>query len=248
MGNPRDRCFRYGTEQEVSSVLYQRCSGTQSPGRRSAPRLEGEIPIHISSASADPKGPAKVQTRATTMYLSNTLVASSDIVSYPAATVPPPLPVSGSRSIVTGRPLPHSPPPEAHCVAHDLTFSTEVQNVFLNLRKPSTRRSYKAKWEKYEAFLLSRSLPLSSLSSIFGFMMARRAAGLSYSSLRVYLSVISANHFLIENRMVFSHPSSKTFLRGLRNLYPLTRPPPPAWDLSLVLKQLMRRPFEPLAT
>lgn len=48
--------------------------------------------------------------------------------------------------------------------------------------------------------------------------------------------------------MVFSHPSSKRILRGLRNLYPSIRPPLPAWDLPLVLQQLMRRPFEPMAT
>lgn len=53
---------------------------------------------------------------------------------------------------------------------------------------------------------------------------------------------------MIGNRTVFSHPSSKLFLRGLRNICPPTRPPPSAWNLQLVLNQLTRQPFEPMAT
>lgn len=91
-------------------------------------------------------------------------------------------------------------------------------------------------------------LSSSSLGTIFDFLTDRHSADLSHSSLRVYLSAISAYHPLIDQKTVFSHPSSKAFLWGLRNLYPLTRPPPPAWNLSLVLRELTGRPFEPMAT
>lgn len=173
------------------------------------------------------------------MYPSDSLVASPDMVSLSTTSVLPPICVSPNRSIIPGRLLQHPPTSEAHGVASGLAFSAEVQNVLLNSRKPSTRWSYKAKWGTYQAFLMARSLSSSSLSSVFDFLMDRRAAGLSYSSLRVYLSAISAYHPLIDQRTVFSHLSSKTFLRGFRNLYPLVHPPPLAWDLSLVLRQFM---------
>lgn len=86
------------------------------------------------------------------------------------------------------------------------------------------------------------------MSSIFDFLVEQKATGLAYTSLKVYLSAISAYHPMIDKRTVFSHPSSKLFLRGLRNICPPTRLPPPAWNLTLVLNQLTGRPFEPMAT
>lgn len=43
---------------------------------------------------------------------------------------------------------------------------------------------------------------------------------------------------------VFSHPLVKRFLCELLHLYSQVWSPPPAWDLSLVLRRLTRHPFE----
>lgn len=75
-----------------------------------------------------------------------------------------------------------------------------------------------------------------------------RELGLRHASLRVYLPAISAFHAQIDGRTVFSHPLAKQFLKGLRNLHPDARLPPPSWDLPLVLCTLTKHPFEPMAT
>lgn len=100
-------------------------------------------------------------------------------------------------------------------MAPQLVFSSRVQEVLLNSRKFSTRHSYKAKWDKYLAFLSTHSLSQSSLSAVLNFLMDVRGTGLSYSSIKVYLSAISVNHPLVNSKTVFSHSSSKQFLRGL---------------------------------
>lgn len=47
---------------------------------------------------------------------------------------------------------------------------------------------------------------------------------------------------------VFLQPLVKRFLRGLLYLYPQVRYPPAAWDLPLVLRHLIRPPFELLGS
>lgn len=64
----------------------------------------------------------------------------------------------------------------------------------------------------------------------------------------MYLVAISAYHPLVEGNTVFSHPASKLFLRGQQHLYLDARLAPLAWDLPLLLCQLSRHPFEPMAT
>lgn len=135
-------------------------------------------------------------------------------------------------------------------MAAGLTGIAALDDVILCARKPSTRLSYQYKWKKYLSYLESCSIPLrdSGLKSILAFLLQVKDLGLKHSSLRVYLSAISAFHAPIDGKTVFSHPFYKQFLKGLRNLRPDIKVPPPTWDLPLVLRTLTRHPFEPMAT
>lgn len=82
-------------------------------------------------------------------------------------------------------------------MASQLDFSERVQAVLLNSRKPSTRHSYKAKWEKYLAFLPTHLDFQSSLSAILDFLMDLRSTGLSYSSIRLKLFLHPLQSLLI---------------------------------------------------
>ncbi|EMP40102.1 Netrin-G1 [Chelonia mydas] len=77
---------------------------------------------------------------------------------------------------------------------------------------------------------------------------AMKTSGLSTSSLKVHLTAITAFHHKIDNIMVFAHPITKKFLKGIQMLYPDVKLPVAPWDLHLVLKALMDTPFEPMAT
>lgn len=72
--------------------------------------------------------------------------------------------------------------------------------------------------------------------------------GLSYSSLRIYLAAISVHHPPQDSPSIFSHPLMKRFLRGLARSCPVLHRPTPSWDLPLVLRGLVSKPFEPMAT
>lgn len=129
---------------------------------------------------------------------------------------------------------------ETDRLAPGLIFSSCVAEVVLNSQKPSTRRSYRSKWEKYFSYLKVSSLLCSTLQNVLDFLLLLKDSGLSFSSIKVYMSAISAHHLLIKGKTVFSHASSKYFLRGLQNLYLEVRLSPPVWDLPLVLRCLMR--------
>lgn len=121
-------------------------------------------------------------------------------------------------------------------------------SVFIQERP--TRLSYSYKWERFSTFMSFRgtSPSSSSLSNIFDFLLLQKHLDLGHSSLRVYLATIFAYCSWIDRFSVFSHPLVKRFIQGLLHLYPQVRPPPPAWDLSLVLRRLTRHPFEPMAS
>lgn len=80
---------------------------------------------------------------------------------------------------------------------------------------------------------------------VFAFLLHLLDKGLLYSSLRVYLAAISPP--LQDSYSVFPHPLTKRFLNRLARSCPVLRHPTSSWDLPLVLRGLMSRPFEPMA-
>lgn len=150
-----------------------------------------------------------------------------------------------------------SPPSSQHPVAGtdnlghlSLRFSARTQDTIRNSRKPSSRLSYERKWNCFLRWLPLTSPPPSSagLPVVFNFLLHLADAGLSLSSLKVYLSVISAYHTEVDGHSVFSHPLAKRFMRGLLLTQLPDRQLCEAWDLPLVLCCLTHHPFEPAGT
>lgn len=139
----------------------------------------------------------------------------------------------------------------AHNMGHlSLKFSERALSTMHDSRKPYTRLSHERKWNRFLRWL-PLTLPLPSLAGlpfIFDFLLHLMDAGLSLSSLRVYLLAISAYHPEVDSHLVFSHPLVKRFIRGLLLTRQLERQCRKAWDLPLVLRCLTHRPFEPAAT
>ncbi|KAI2665262.1 ORF V: Enzymatic polyprotein [Labeo rohita] len=123
----------------------------------------------------------------------------------------------------------HLPPPSgavetlgvasegAHLLASGL--STEVVETILQSRAPSTRKLY-------------------ALKCLF--------AGLTHSTLKVYVAAIAAYHAPLGGLLVGKDPLVTRFLRGALRLRPPVRSRVPSWDLSVVLEALCRPPFEPI--
>ena len=70
--------------------------------------------------------------------------------------------------------------------------------------------------------------------------------GLAFSTVKTYAAAVSSCHEGFGDKTVFSHPLMKRFLKGVRRERPVTRSLTPQWDLTLVLRALVKAPFEPL--
>ncbi|KAI2646418.1 Ribose import ATP-binding protein RbsA [Labeo rohita] len=161
------------------------------------------------------------------------------------------------RSPLTGRGL-HSSPPAgavealgvasegAHLLASGL--STEVVETILQSRAPSTRKLYALKWKLFTSWCGHRQQdPVNCpVGSVLEFLQSRLSAGLSHSTLKVYVAAIAAYHAPLGGLSVGRDPLVTRFLRGALRLRPPVRPRVPTWDLSVVLEALCRAPFEPI--
>ena len=72
--------------------------------------------------------------------------------------------------------------------------------------------------------------------------------GLSYSTIKVYISAIVAHQpSHSKSTKLFSHPTLKRFLRCLQNIRPPKQQIISQWSLQLVLNSLTKLPLEPMA-
>ncbi|KAL0146542.1 hypothetical protein M9458_058173 [Cirrhinus mrigala] len=138
------------------------------------------------------------------------------------------------------------------CVAsqygvNQLTVSQRILYTITEARAPSTRRLYGLKWKVFANWCASRHEdPIScDIPAVLTFLQERLDAGVSLSTLKVYVAAIAASHNMLEGRSVGKHPLVSRFLRGARRLNPSRPRQMPVWDLSLVLRALSGPPFEP---
>ncbi len=137
-------------------------------------------------------------------------------------------------------------PEGARLIASSL--STEVVETILQSRAPSTRKLYTLKWKLFTSWCRDRQLdPVNCpVGTVLEFLQARFSAGLTHSTLKVYVAAISAYHASLGGQSVGRHPLVTRFLRGALRLRPPVRSRIPPWDLAVVLNALCRPPFEPI--
>lgn len=182
--------------------------------------------LHVFPSSSNPSCALKVPAQPTKMHPGDFMVAVSHMASSLTPAVSSQIPLSTRSSFPIWGFFRLSHTPETHTRVTGLTFSNRVSNVLQNARKPATRWSCQSKWNKYLTYLTLFSLSIqdSYLCSVFDFLLHLKDTGLRHSSMKVYLSAISAYHRLVEGKTMFSHPLSKQFLHGLWNLH-LRLPP-----------------------
>ncbi|KAI2661618.1 Transposon Ty3-G Gag-Pol polyprotein [Labeo rohita] len=137
-------------------------------------------------------------------------------------------------------------PEGAHLLASGL--STEVVETILQSRAPSTRKLYALKWKLFTSWCGHHQQdPVNCpVGSVLEFLQDRLSAGLSHSTLKVYVAAIAAYHAPLGGLSVGKDPLVSRFLRGALRLRPPVRSRVPSWDLSLVLEALCGPPFEPI--
>ncbi len=192
-------------------------------------------------------------------------VASSPVLAGPSMVLGPDfsprrLPMGDSsqeRSPLTSGGYDLSSPPgvmEAVCVAPEGAqliasgLSTEVVETILQSRAPSTRKLYGLKWRLFTSWCGDHQLdPVNCpIGTVLEFLQARFSAGLSHSTLRVYVAAIASYHAPVGGQSVGKDPLIIRFLRGVLRLRPRVRSRVPPWDLAVVLEALCKPPFEPI--
>ncbi len=192
-------------------------------------------------------------------------VASSPVLAGPSMVLGPDfsprrLPMGDSsqeRSPLTSGGYDLSPPPGvmeavgmapegARLIASGL--STEVVETILQSRAPSTRKLYGLKWRLFTSWCGDHQLdPVNCpIGTVLEFLQARFSAGLSHSTLRVYVAAIASYHAPMGGQSVGKDPLIIRFLRGVLRLRPRVRSRVPPWDLTVVLEALCKPPFEPI--
>ena len=170
---------------------------------------------------------------------------------------------SSSSAIPSGPPalaslsssLPGSPSAQASCLAtlkrfiRAAGFSSAVAEQSLLARRPSSRAIYQVRWSIYHWWCHDNGHSVSrpTLAKVADFLYwLRFTRGLSVSSLRGYLSVLSAV-FRFHLPSLSSDPVIRDLLRSFRLSSAERVLCPPAWDLSKVLTYLVSPAFEPLS-
>ncbi|GAA6098879.1 uncharacterized protein LOC113071237, partial [Tachysurus ichikawai] len=112
-------------------------------------------------------------------------------------------------------------------------LSTEVVETLLHSRASSTRRSYTARWRLFTSWCEHRGLePVNCpIGSVLEFLQEQFAASLTPSTLKVYVSAITAYSTPLAGQSLGRHPLVTRFLRGARRLRPGTRLRVPVWHL-----------------
>ncbi|KAL0151133.1 hypothetical protein M9458_053646 [Cirrhinus mrigala] len=132
---------------------------------------------------------------------------------------------SGGISSFTGGGHHSSPPPGAvetlgvasegaHLLASGL--STEVVETILQSRAPSTRKLYALKWKLFTSWCgRHQQDPVNCpVGTVLEFLQDRLSAGLTHSTLKVYVAAIAAYHAPLGGLSVGKDPLVTRFLRG----------------------------------
>ncbi len=112
----------------------------------------------------------------------------------------------------------------------------------------STRKLYGLKWRLFTSWCGDQQLdPVNCpVGTVLEFLQARFSAGLSHSTLRVYVAALASYHAPMGGQSVGKDPLITRFLRGVMRLRPRVRSRVPPWNLAVVLEALCKPLFKPI--
>ena len=127
-----------------------------------------------------------------------------------------------------------------------------VISTIEDARAPSTRSLYRTKWQVFEKWC-AKQVPSvvparATIGEVLNFLQSKRDENLTHSTIKVYVSALSAHHPGFHGKAVGKHRLVAPFLKGVLRQTAVDRPLFPAWDLPVVLQGLCEHPFEPMAT
>lgn len=258
LGDPDDRPIRNSLQQEMP-VLRKQGIPSRVVGECPFDVLVRKFSVCVSPDTSHSKSPPETQDGALQNHSGSSVLGSPTLVhrapsTIQSSSVPPafhafsPHEIRGSNSPSESRfALLDGLAPEHREFSH-LDISQECRSVLAQARAPSTNKTYRAKWKRFCYWCRREGIhPFSSAPhQILPYILSLAKSGLAHSSLKVHIAAISRFRRAGSGPSLWSARIVKQFLKGLFRIYPPIRPPPPIWQLNLVLNQLIRPPFEPI--
>ncbi|XP_029445511.1 uncharacterized protein LOC115084588 [Rhinatrema bivittatum] len=251
--------LRHRNQQEGTTVLLLKSQQTQTDTRCFPPIMDQTSHVRIPTDSTTEPNNTEMHTGPSRSHTDSPSMAETTMVLIPAQTLyrSSHSPWKQRRSSLSGRR--HSSSPDARLLTPngvlterdlltDMGLSTQVQDVLIASRKPSTRKNYYSKWHRYTNWCTTRQLNPRNCTPKFlmDYLYSLYDSGLATASIRVHLSAIAAFHLPVNGKSVSTHPLLSHFMIGLSHLRPPLSKPRIPWDLNVVLEQLMLPPFEPM--
>ena len=117
-------------------------------------------------------------------------------------------------------------------------------------RAASTNIAYDSRWKFFGRWCAEQAPPLvpslAPVADVLRFLQCRKEEGLAYSTVKVYLSSISAYHQEVDGAPIGRHGLVSAFMKGVKRATATEKPLFPGWELAVVLDGLLKPPFEPL--
>ncbi len=220
-------------------------------------RMAGRVVVCFSSSTFDSLGAQEGSTGSSQSFACGPKMAKETLVpdtctfvsrSSLAAT-------KESRSSVSGRGANLAPEARDSTivgVASTQSLPTDLDEAVLRTinssKAPSTWSNYSSKWRIFSAWCQDHLLDATNCETNFvlRFLQSLLDSGRSVNTIKVYIAAISHFHSLVDGVSVGKHSLVSQFLKGAYRLWPRNVMRSPAWDLTIVLRSLVKAPFEPL--
>ncbi|XP_067319635.1 uncharacterized protein C6orf132 homolog [Anolis sagrei] len=259
MGHPQDRPFCLPFEHSLPSLL-RKTPPSRIPrlSRRRLPiPLDTRPPIHLPSAPPPIPSHSQDNPRQIGLHPNHPVVATPALVCPTPPTLQQPIPQirphpgpphGGERAGASPRP----PIPPSYSVEDQasINLSDAVSRIILAAHKPNTTKSYNYKWSLFTSFANSAGHNPTTAPTpvVLDFLVHLSNKCSSLSSVKCYLAAISSFRRKAGLPSLFQDHLVQLFLKGYKNVHPPASPPAPQWSLELVLSQLSKPPFEPMAS
>lgn len=246
MGLPRDR--------KKDQILLKGRNGSIFSGGYIPATLVWSVPIRTPAPTADTQVASKDCSRQCSLHSHQPILAQATLVPGSLRQVLGP----ACKSISVPRDhgdccwiIPEPRAAETYGMASvpsSPSLSQSELDVIQSAYKPSTRANCAAKWAHLSELIKNKGwVPATcSIQDVLEYLLLLKHRKLSNSSTKVYLATLSAFHVLLDGKSIFN--MSRSFLKGLQNLYPPVPSIVPQWPLTLVLTSLMWAPFESMAS
>lgn len=250
MGNAPNRSFRIPKECKSRGLLLTEQAGSGRGIGCISAAMEIPVVLRLSPLSDDPLGLKKATERehdydsggsflAQTGLVRNntgdgggTLLGASASEGPPNAGPPssPKYPASQVDRLVTEEQM-----------LKNKGLSDKLVSTLLNSRKEVTRAIYFKTWKRFNSWCAIRILSPQEIASVLEFLHEGMEMGLAASTLKVQVAALSV--FL--ERQLSREPLIIRFFKALARARPIPFKFFPRWDLSVVLRGLIKGPFEP---